>query len=467
MKRIISIFAAVVLLFSMAVPGNLVFAEKSDRKNTVTVIAGSDFQAHGGTEEGVSNVNSLLNAVKADGYNTAYGFLFGGDYNNKQDDKSKDIAALKEAVKKNYPDLEDNRMIFGQGNHDPASSKGLSKGGAHDTAYYGVYLLNEDDFSVGSGAAVKTKAQNAADNLKKYFDSKSKYNKPIFIVSHIPLHYSMRKDTLEVKPVFDVINEYAGKGLNIIFLFGHNHSDRYDDYIGGALNYFEPGDKIYVARPGESTDPEPRILNFTYMNAGYVGYTNCRNKTISVSVFEIDGNNVKIERYTPNGLYILKGKGAWNYKMDETAAMYENAGQQYLDIAYASPRGTGNFKPQKPNDDDFEDIYEELEKENQIQSNQSTTTSSKVTIIQSNVTSTQSGVTSNTSTTQSNTSTVTNNITREEVTTFNNNNNKISTPVIICIVAAAVVILAAVVVALIIVLKKKPAIENEKQDEGE
>ena len=463
MKRIISTITIAILLCTMLMPSNLVMAKKSDRNGTVTVITGSDFQAHGGTEEGVDNINALLGAVKKDGYTDAYGFLFGGDYNNKQDDKSKEIAALKDAVKKNYPEMEDNRIILGQGNHDPASSQGLAKSGEHDTMYYGVYLLNEDDYSTG---ATKAKVETVAENLKKYLNQKStsKYQKPIFIVSHLGLHFSTRLDTLNAKPLFDVINEYGGKGLNIIFLFGHNHSDRYDDYIGGALNYFEPGDKIYVARPGEKTDPEPRVINFTYMNAGYVGYTNCRNKTISVSVFEIDGNNVKIERYTPSGLYILKGKGAWNYEKDESALMYENAGQQYLDIAYASPRGIGNFKQEESKNEDFSDLYEELEIENQVQSTQSTTSTSKVTITQSGSSNTQS---STNTTTQSDTSTTVNKEYEETVGFVDNNSFELSTPIIIGIVAGAVVLIAVVAVVLILVLKKKPEVTEVSENEGE
>ncbi|MEI3218533.1 MAG: hypothetical protein V8S08_01495 [Lachnoclostridium sp.] len=41
--------------------------------------------------------------------------------------------------------------------------------------------------------------------------------------------------------LFPVINEAAAK-LDIIYLFGHNHSDIYGNYIGGSVNYLGVGE---------------------------------------------------------------------------------------------------------------------------------------------------------------------------------------------------------------------------------
>ena len=43
--------------------------------------------------------------------------------------------------------------------------------------------------------------------------------------------------------VFDVVNE-AGKDLDIIYLFGHNHSKGWDCYMGGGAVYKAVGDSL-------------------------------------------------------------------------------------------------------------------------------------------------------------------------------------------------------------------------------
>ena len=136
-------------------------------------------------------------------------------------------------------------VIYVQGNYDPADTIGLDAGGANDTEYYGVFVLHEDDFRWKQGADVSiavtssgndendaeevTKA--AAEALRGYLQVKAdaRYDRPIFVCTHIPLHYSYRtfsvsrQDNIYAQYIFDVLNEY-GRQLNIIYLFGYDHS---------------------------------------------------------------------------------------------------------------------------------------------------------------------------------------------------------------------------------------------------
>ena len=98
--------------------------------------------------------------------------------------------------------------------------------------------------------------------------------------------------------IFDVLNEY-GKQLNIIFLFGHNHSDSDDDYLGGGSVYLKEGDSILIANAGDYLSFAAYTLNFTYMNAGYLGYYdgNCAGSGLSSTVFAIYTDRVEVARY--------------------------------------------------------------------------------------------------------------------------------------------------------------------------
>ncbi len=82
---------------------------------------------------------------------------------------------------------------------------------------------------------------------------------PVFILTHFPLHnwYGGRYAE-HAGEVIDVLNKY-GDDRDIVFLWGHNHSE-YDD--GYYLPKF-PGDAIVI-------DPEGtlRTLDFTYLAAG-------------------------------------------------------------------------------------------------------------------------------------------------------------------------------------------------------
>ena len=144
--------------------------------------------------------------------------------------------------------------------------------------------------------------------------------------------------------LFDVINAYATT-FDVVFLFGHNHSGNYDDYIGGSASYIGKNETIYIpSRVLTDTDGSKYImhngekitsavygaeyytaetLNFTYMNYGYIGYTNNApeggtstnwdvhsdsyptnsSDKSTMGVFEICPDKIAVSRYSTSGLY--------------------------------------------------------------------------------------------------------------------------------------------------------------------
>ena len=218
-------------------------------------------------------------------------------------------------------------MVCIRGNHDPIGLTGVVESGNNDDpdGKYGVFAIHEDDFMWLQGVGTSNGNSNIKDdedqvkataaNLKAYLDEKieNEFDKQILIVSHLPLHFSNRAgsgDGQYGKYIYDELDSAAKKGLNIYFLFGHNHSSGYDDYLGAASIYLKPGDEILIPTGRWSYSAES--LAFTYLNAGYVGYYSTGNKvdkSKSMVVYEIYDNRAEISRYSTSGLINLKSAG--------------------------------------------------------------------------------------------------------------------------------------------------------------
>ena len=296
MKSVLSFVLCLVMLVSL-LPGTALEAFAAKETPTI-VIAGSDYQNSGSAPK--TNVENILAQIKED-YSAAHGFLFGGDYSQIINNSSSTTSGIKE-LKGVVQGVYDTGMeeVYVQGNHD-ASVNDLTATGDHDTDDYGVFSINEDDFSSGGNVS-----SNMLTDLENYLDRKvsEKYKKPVFVTTHLPLHATSRGDNTGASEIFTLLNEAGESGLNIIFLFGHNHSGSYDDYLGGGAIYLPKGSSITVA--GGSTN----TLNFTYMNYGYVGYSNSvADNGLTMTAFEIYGDEVIIKRYDANGLHNLKSRG--------------------------------------------------------------------------------------------------------------------------------------------------------------
>lgn len=323
-KKLLALLLALVMMLSLLPTSVLATGSEP-----TVVIAGSDFQARNGNAAGATIVNGVIDRIKADSYTKLDGFLFAGDYSVGAT-KAADVTYLKDTILAAYPELTDDTMVLIQGNHDNASEYGgaeaglvgnvIDVSGAHDAENYGVYVINEQDYMWRNSS--ETTIKNTAASLKGYLDAKrnAEYAKPIFVVSHLPLHYCMRTnndgDGMYANYIFNVLNEAGNAGLNIIFMFGHNHSHGWDDYLGGAAIFLTKGDKINIAQSSKTVFKE-ETLAFTYLNAGYVGYygdsyTSDVDKTLTMTTFAITDNDVTISRYSANGTHNLKSAGVYN-----------------------------------------------------------------------------------------------------------------------------------------------------------
>ena len=353
-SRFIKIALAFIVLSVIAVStftaGSKAFAKSAE----TVIIAASDWQNPEGSKACSDRFASILERIKNDGITHADGFLFCGDYDYDgygiDNSVLEGISAIKEALD-GFTDTEN--TVFAQGNHDtPAATNGMSRSGNNDpkSGKYGVFVINNDDYMWQNSDENKIIA--TSNSLKAYLAEKAtaNYANPIFIVSHLSLHYSMRTfydgDGMYSKHIFDLLDQGGKNGLNIVFLFGHNHSNGWDDYLGGSSVFLKKGDEILIAQ-NSKTEYETEKLSFTYMSAGYVGYYNNHNgadDTLTMTVFRIVGNELVINRYSSTGLHPLKSSGVRNSYKNETAY------QPNL-TEYKSPQKLTLYEIERPKDD--------------------------------------------------------------------------------------------------------------------
>ncbi len=299
----------------------------SDGQDGVIVLAGSDFQNPNGNTAGQSVVSDIFSSMDQDHIYKANGFLFCGDYDydlsGLTDDTRDGVNALKAVAAEK---VAEENMVFVQGNHDFLDNSYLSPRGNNDpkSGEYGVFVIHNSDYMWFNKdeQTIKYTAQRLIDYLNEKLAAG--YDKPVFVVSHLPLHYSMRTkndgDGQYANYIFDALNDAGKKGLNIIYLYGHDHSNGWDDYLGGASVYLNKGDEILIAQASR-TKFNKETLNFTYMNAGYVGYYEDHNgldSKLSMSAFIIKDNQVTVKRYGTDGLIPLKAAGTANAYKNES-----------------------------------------------------------------------------------------------------------------------------------------------------
>lgn len=326
------ILSLAIIVSSLAVIGVISEASlKASAEGTVTtVVACSDYQNPSGNDASAAFVQSVVSQMQASvGFTTADGFLCCGDYSYGYNQAAAGIASLKSAIAS--LNVSDENGVFVEGNHDDAGAAGLATSGNNDPASgkYGVFAINEDDYMWHNSDEATIK--QTAENLRVYLNNKLAvgFTAPIFVVSHLPLHYSMRTyndgDGKFANYLFDVLNDAGNNGLNIVFLYGHDHSNGWDDYLGGSAVYLTKGDSINIAQ-GSTTSYQAETLAFTYMNAGFTGYYENHNgadDTLTMTVFQFDDTTLTVNRVDESGIHNLKSAGVTNsYKNEATNGGY-------------------------------------------------------------------------------------------------------------------------------------------------
>ena len=324
------VFALLLCLMTLLplLPCGEAFAAEGEEEE-ITILAASDFQPQGGVIQGKKIITRIAAAMAADGHTSFDALFYCGDYTNSMGSVSATQDGLG-GIKEVYGKLVSKRnSYFVQGNHDiMGGTNGLTPGGNNDPegGAFGLYVINNDDYMWYN--TDQHTVRHTAQRLIDYLNAKLEmgYDRPVFVLSHLPLHYSMRTrlegDGKWAYFLFDALNDAAAKGLNIVYLFGHDHSNGWDDYLGGGSVFLKKGDTIQIAKAGSTTTIQRQELNFTYVNAGYTGYyddSNGSDGALTSTVIRIKGDEITFTRYDEQGVHNMKSAGVRNEIKGETA----------------------------------------------------------------------------------------------------------------------------------------------------
>lgn len=313
MKKILSVLLALVLTLGLCVTASAEGTASAFAQDAyATVLTASDFQRY--DNSAYERFDKILNLAKSDGMPEPDSLLIGGDYTMfLYDNAVPGIAKIRGAYLDAYPGVDPASAVFCQGNHDNPK-KELTETGFYNMGAYCLYVINEDDFPWKQSKHTPDGVQALAKDVERCLDGMiaSGDHRPVIVLTHVPLHHTYRNsygDNMYAAYLFDVLNE-KGKALDIVFAFGHNHSGGYDDYIGGAVNFMQPGDTIRIPmtdKTGENCYTE-QTLHFTYTNCGYVGFSDnavsdTSTDTLTMGVLQLTPDTLHFIKYSEQGVY--------------------------------------------------------------------------------------------------------------------------------------------------------------------
>ena len=316
-----------------------------------SVFCASDYQVEDGWDTPAENLAGILDAAISgmnEGENTEHSLnalIMCGDYTNDRKlhnyelSPEDSISEIRSIAEERMPGIDEEDMIFVQGNHD-ALTESIAASGLQEYDGYLVYVLNtQNDFpwKQGKTAGALNKVRKSSEALRACLNGLAEKGetRPVIIAGHVPLHFTARTssehgtgDNLYSSLIFDPVNE-AGEKLDIIYLYGHNHSKGWDCYMGGSTGFLTRGDTILIPEFSEndvtSDSYTERTLNFTYISAGYTGYyMNCgpdavdngtwhdydaADTSLTGTVLDIYADRIVITRWDRNGLHNICGRG--------------------------------------------------------------------------------------------------------------------------------------------------------------
>ncbi|MFY9188067.1 MAG: metallophosphoesterase, partial [bacterium] len=245
--------------------------------STVTFAAGSDpiylgftSDVHDQTERLRTWIDNLKPSAP-----TLDRMIFGGDYPDRMKENTswtiaqQCVAIVQAAFDPNTP------CVLVRGNHDKQDGN-YAQGLVYNGDDYAVYAMDVDSSAFTSWSFFKSDIDELAAELDRIDASK-----PVFVASHIPIHYYSGRTIGNADALLTVLNRHE----NVIFLWGHNHTVN-DPYYGKVMT---EGFKIKTTSSGAE-----QAINFTYLAHGSILDGNYGAYGLLAALAE-DGDDTKID----------------------------------------------------------------------------------------------------------------------------------------------------------------------------
>ncbi len=316
-------------------PDAIIKTAKKNADGSITLGFTSDVHYDG------VNMN-LKTWLEASGIEYIDTFGMCGDMGSAYASNANDFWTWAGAVMDYMTSLEDSGVVgdavYTHGNHEWMASAG----GDYSNSYYEYdaakklkqvgELVVTDDYIVYAFGAGEVAINNTYDYNTHDIDTLREYlktaptDRPIFILTHFPLHRWESRTVRRAQMVVDALN--SNPDLNLIVLWGHNHSN-YDEY------YYQPqfpGAEIQIDTKGTKCK-----INFTYIAAGCTadveysspsaGSASVMNKGL-IATINKDGS-ISYEYYTIDG-YQMHIKTPWLVRFRTGVDQYEVFNTQYV-----------------------------------------------------------------------------------------------------------------------------------------
>lgn len=227
----------------------------------------------------ISNLTQWLSNLKSTTTSMDY-MIFGGDYVGEDDAES-----YVSDVKSQFSGTS---SILAKGNHDKGKGGKYDSGLVVNNSNYAIYVMDSSS---------KSFTTDDMENLKSSLNDINS-SKPVFVVSHCPIHYFGKRTIGNSEDLLSLLNNYG----NVIFLWGHNHSQNDTNY--GTVKV--KGDTIQCSKSSSAVP-----INFTYANMGSMKQGNNGAYGLLINLINSnDGTNINF--YYKD----LSGKTVSNYSVN-------------------------------------------------------------------------------------------------------------------------------------------------------
>ena len=222
--KLLSKFILVFILLAIFIMGALHTTALAAGEPSISRI-GLTSDVHANT----ADLGTWLASVKSGGVSSLEHFIFGGDFEYSSNEAECHLTAA-ECVALVNEEFSGAEIYTARGNHDvsnvanfgnkgtspitnsTSSNIGYNTGLVYNGSDYAVYimdLLSSRELFQSSDIFTLAAELNRID-----------HSKPVFIVSHFPIHHYSIRTTENALNLIDVLNNHG----NVVFLWGHNHS---------------------------------------------------------------------------------------------------------------------------------------------------------------------------------------------------------------------------------------------------